>query len=247
MANEQTSVPLYAAAEVLTAANMNISAGTGVPVFATTVTRDAAFGGAGEKVLAEGQLCYLSSTNVVQYYDGAAWATLGPSTAGGLVCVKAETTVTAASSFTADNIFTSSYSNYFMLMRFTTTSTAGPALQLRVGGVSASSNYNWQQISANGSTISAARYNSNSSIDVINGTNGNFPAQYSITLMSPAVATETNFYMNPAFSSGNFTAVRADTNWGVHTTATAYDGFEIALASGTITATYAVYGYSKTV
>ena len=79
MANEQTSVPLYAAAEVLTATNMNISAGTGVPVFATTVTRDAAFGGAGEKVLAEGQLCYLSSTNVVQYYDGAAWATLGPS------------------------------------------------------------------------------------------------------------------------------------------------------------------------
>ena len=81
MPNEQTSVPLYAASEVLTAANMNISAGTGVPVFATTVTRDAAFGGANEKVLAEGQLCYLSSTNVVQYYDGAAWATVGPTTA----------------------------------------------------------------------------------------------------------------------------------------------------------------------
>jgi len=79
MPNEQTSVPLFASGEVLTAANMNISAGTGVPVFATTVTRDAAFGGASEKVLAEGQLCYLSSTNVVQYYDGAAWATVGPS------------------------------------------------------------------------------------------------------------------------------------------------------------------------
>ena len=78
MPNEQTSVPLYAASEILTAANMNISAGTGVPVFATTVTRDAAFGGANEKVLAEGQLCYLSATNVVQYYDGAAWATVGP-------------------------------------------------------------------------------------------------------------------------------------------------------------------------
>jgi len=81
MANEQISVPLYAASEVLTAANMNISAGTGVPVFATTVTRDAAFGGANEKVLAEGQLCYLSATNVVQYYDGAAWATVGPAAA----------------------------------------------------------------------------------------------------------------------------------------------------------------------
>ena len=77
MANEQTSVPLYAASEILTAANMNISAGTGVPVFATTVTRDAAFGGAGEKVLAEGQLCYLSSTNVVQQYNGASWTSVG--------------------------------------------------------------------------------------------------------------------------------------------------------------------------
>lgn len=82
MANEQTSVPLYAASEILTAANMNISAGTGVPVFATTVTRDAAFGGANEKVLAEGQLCYLSASNIVQYYDGAAWATVGPAASG---------------------------------------------------------------------------------------------------------------------------------------------------------------------
>jgi hypothetical protein len=78
MPNEQTSVPLFTSGEVLTAANMNLSAGTGVPVFTNTTTRDAAFGGAGEKVLAEGQLCYLSSTNVVQYYDGAAWATVGP-------------------------------------------------------------------------------------------------------------------------------------------------------------------------
>ena len=78
MPNEQTTVPLFVAAEVLTAADMNLSAGTGVPVFSNSTTRDAGFGGAGEKVLAEGQLCYLSSTNVVQYYDGAAWATVGP-------------------------------------------------------------------------------------------------------------------------------------------------------------------------
>ena len=78
MANEQTTVPLFVAAEVLTAADMNLSAGTGVPVFSNSTTRDAGFGGAGEKVLAEGQLCYLSDSNIVQYYDGAAWATVGP-------------------------------------------------------------------------------------------------------------------------------------------------------------------------
>ena len=77
-ANAQTTVPTFTTGQVLTATQMNDSARTGVPVFATTVERDAAFGGSGEKTLAEGQLCYLESTNVVQYYDGAAWATVGP-------------------------------------------------------------------------------------------------------------------------------------------------------------------------
>ena len=76
-ANAQTSVPLFVANSVLTAAQQNISAATGVPVFATTVTRDAAFGGS-NKVLAEGQLAYIEASNIVQYYDGAAWATVGP-------------------------------------------------------------------------------------------------------------------------------------------------------------------------
>ena len=80
MANEQTTVPLFVAAEILTAVDMNLSAGTGVPVFTNSTTRDAGFGGAGEKVLAEGQLCYLSDSNIVQYYSGASWATVGPST-----------------------------------------------------------------------------------------------------------------------------------------------------------------------
>ncbi len=80
MANTQIKVPLFAAAEVLTAANMNISAGTGIPVFATTVTRDAAFGGAGEKVLAEGQFAYIEASDELQYYDGSAWVVSGTST-----------------------------------------------------------------------------------------------------------------------------------------------------------------------
>jgi hypothetical protein len=80
MPNEQITVPLFTAGEVLTAADMNLSAGTGVPVFTNSTTRDAGFGGAGEKVLAEGQLCYLSDSNIVQYYSGSVWATVGPST-----------------------------------------------------------------------------------------------------------------------------------------------------------------------
>ena len=77
-ANAQTSVPTFTASQVLTAQQMNDSARTGVPVAATTVTRDALFGGSGEKVLAEGQLCYVEGTaGGLQMYDGSAWINLG--------------------------------------------------------------------------------------------------------------------------------------------------------------------------
>lgn len=76
-ANAQTAVPTFTTGQVLTADQMNQSARTGVPVFADTTARDAAFGGSGEKTLAEGQLCYLESTDKVQFYNGTSWANLG--------------------------------------------------------------------------------------------------------------------------------------------------------------------------
>ena len=114
-ANAQTTVPTFVASQVLTADQQNQSARTGVPVFATTVERDAAFGGAGEKTLAEGQLCYLESTNVVQYYDGAAWATVGPATA---ITASTATVATAQTTTSAT---------------FTDLATAGPAVTLTTG------------------------------------------------------------------------------------------------------------------
>ena len=75
-ANASTAVPLYASGQVLDAARLNLT-NAGVPVFSGTATRDAAFGGSGQKVLAEGQLCYLEDTNAVQYYDSAAWQAVG--------------------------------------------------------------------------------------------------------------------------------------------------------------------------
>jgi hypothetical protein len=76
-ANAQTSVPVFTSGQVLTA-QQQTEINTGTPVFSGVATRDAAFGGSGEKVLAEGQLCYLEDSNIVQYYTGTAWATVGP-------------------------------------------------------------------------------------------------------------------------------------------------------------------------
>ena len=111
--NATTFVPAYVAGEVLTAADLTVT-NSGVPVFADTTARDAAFGGTGEKVLAEGQLCYLEDSNVVQYYDGAAWATVGPSA------------LTTATATVATSQSTSS-------VTYTDLATAGPAVTLTTG------------------------------------------------------------------------------------------------------------------
>ena len=73
-ANAQTSVWTFTSGQILTAAQMNDTARTGVPVFATTTTRDAGFGGTGEKTLAEGQVCYVEAApKKLMIYNGTSW------------------------------------------------------------------------------------------------------------------------------------------------------------------------------
>lgn len=63
----------WVAAEVVTAADVNQYLMRGVKVFASAAVRDAAYGGAGEPSLLEGEVCFLMDANTVLYYDGAAW------------------------------------------------------------------------------------------------------------------------------------------------------------------------------
>jgi len=98
-ANAVTTVPVYVAGEVLTAADLNIT-NSGIPVFATTVTRDAAFGGTGEKTLAEGQFAYIEATNTTQYYDGAAWLALGGKIAQVISTTKTDTYTMSSQTYT---------------------------------------------------------------------------------------------------------------------------------------------------
>lgn len=165
-ANAQTTVPTFVTSQVLTSDQMNQSARTGVPVFAGTTERDAAFGGTGEKTLAEGQLCYLESTNVVQYYDGAAWATVGPTTAASFVYITQGTFSAVASVSMPASTFTSTYKNYKVLLKVDTTS-AHQTLNVRVnvaGTPQTGSTYlgGWVQINNSG-TLSQTGSNSNTS------------------------------------------------------------------------------------
>ena len=100
-ANAQTSVPAFTAGQVLTAAQMT-QVNTGIPVFASSTERDAAFGGTGEKTLAEGQMAYLEDTNATQYYDGSSWAAVAGGKILQVVTGTLDTTASTSSSTFVD-------------------------------------------------------------------------------------------------------------------------------------------------
>jgi hypothetical protein len=238
-ANAVTSVPVYADGEILEASRLNVT-NSGIPVFATTTTRDAAFGGSGEKILAEGQFAYIEASNTTQYYDGASWLTVGATP--GLSCIKAETSFSAASSVTVDSIFTSTYTNYLLMFNYTTSTTNGVFLKLRTGGTSASTNYTSQQIQGFTTTASTNARTSQTSLEFAYYGNSTREACV-VSIMGPQLAQATQFIVG----GGGLGGALVQNIYGLHTTATAYDGLEILVASGTMTGTYAIYGYSKAV
>ena len=238
-ANAQTSVPLYVAAEVLTAANMNISAGTGVPVFATTVTRDAAFGGAGEKVLAEGQLAYIEASNVVQYYDGAAWATLGPAAAGALTLISATTIGTTVSSVTVTGAFSATYDAYKIVV---TGGVASGSIQMQMLlGASITTYYNSLIYAPYATGTPAGIGNNNQASWDYVGYGTTDSLAFNADILDPFAAKYTKL-VNATYEAVNEAGVVN----GVHKTATSYTSFILRPSSGTFTGgTICVYGYAK--
>jgi hypothetical protein len=252
-ANAQTTVPTFTAAQVLTADQMNQSARTGVPVFANSTARDAAFGGSGEKTLAEGQLCYLESTNVVQYYDGAAWATVGPQTlTSGLNYITGATFTTATSVSLPDNTFSSTYQNYRVIYSITAATGTGT-----ITG----------RYRASGSDNTTARYFQMSNGLDINGTASNqaqsgatsfalgsqgsaaIPAWHLIVdFIQPNVSNKWKAVVGSLqFFDGTSLYIGRPFNGVLDTTGSAFqvDSFSvISSAASSITGNYRVYGYS---
>lgn len=238
--NAQTSVPAFTNGQVLTA-QQQTEINTGVPVFATTTTRDAAFGGTGEKVLAQGQLCYLESTNVVQYYNGTSWATLAPASASALTLISATTIGSAVSSVTVSSAFSSTYDNYLILLNGGSASVAADYIYLTLGATAAGYNQGGSSSVYSASNLGPERranttswYGGYMNTAGING---------QITLMGPN-QTE-NTFINAVFASGR----TADAGYqipGFLNDTTAYTAFTLTTGSGTITGgTIRVYGYAN--
>ena len=243
-ANASTAVPVYVSGQVLDAARLNLT-NAGIPVFADSTARDAAFGGTGEKTLAEGQFCFLEDSNSTLFYDGAAWQSVG--TTPGLVCVKAETAFSAVTEVTADNVFTSAYTNYRIIVRYQTSTTNDLLMKFRASAVDTSTNYNWQRLIADNTTISGIRSASQTSATVGSDTIGAFFSMSTIELSGVQLAEPTIFQSFNSRTAAAYTTPYLFQYFGNQSASTAFDGVKLLCSTGTITGSYTIYGYAKTV
>jgi hypothetical protein len=235
-ANAQIAVPAFTAGQILTAAQQT-QINTGIPVFATTVTRDAAFGGTGEKALAEGQFAYIEATNTTQYYDGAAWQPVG---ASGMTLISATTVGSAVASVTVSSAFSATYDAYKIVLANTTTS-ASTNINMTLGATTTGYNYVSSAASFSTGSFSSQVGAQNAAFWSICGNTGAATMSTALDLYSPFLASRTFFdgtYVNPGSSAGALAGFLDNT--------TSYTAFTIAPASGTMTGgTIRVYGYAN--
>jgi hypothetical protein len=235
-ANAQTAVPAFTAGQVLTAAQQT-QINTGIPVFATTVTRDAAFGGAGEKVLAQGQYAYIEATSTLQVYTGSAWIT---AISSGLNLISSTTIGTAVASVTVSNCFSSQYDNYKIMVSGGTSSTAS-TWRFTLGATATGYYYGWTgytwagaSVGQGGANVAYIQYLASGNANVNFGT---------FDVLAPFLNKVTSV---SGFQNQPDTGQSAGVVGGMLYDTTSYTGFTLTPGSGTITGgTIRVYGYAN--
>lgn len=240
--NAQTTVPKFTAGQVLTAAQQT-GINTGIPVFATTTTRDAAFGGS-NKVLAEGQFAYIEASNTTQYYDGAAWQTVG----GGLTYLTGTTFATATSFSLPNGTFSSTYTNYRILVNITAVSADSTfTVRMRASGTDDSSS-NYQFALQGFDTAGTARNASGiTQTSISAGEQDSATVRYYFTadVMNPQATAPTLLNIQYSFVDQANTYTAGRMGLGLFTATTSFDALSfISSTASSITGNYRVYAYA---
>jgi hypothetical protein len=156
-------------------------------------------------------------------------------------------TFTGASSVSLNGCFTSTYDSYQIILscRNGSANDTGLTMQFRNAGATIGGTaYFKNQIQSYGTTVAATASNSTS--------NWNFGVcsqtwfnQTTATISNPASAKSKSMQFQCSHPQAAFTALDTYTGYGFNSTATAYDGLTITVASGTINGTIRVYGYNN--
>jgi hypothetical protein len=127
----------FATGDVLTSGDTNGYLMQGVLVFASAAARTSAITSP-----QEGQMSYLKDTNSTEYYSGSAWTPVAGASSSGLTFISS-TTFTNSTGANIDNIFSSSYENYLVILDDLNSVGGGGylAMQFRYGTTTLTTNY----------------------------------------------------------------------------------------------------------
>ena len=230
----------FTTGDVLTAADANgYLASQVVMVFASAAARTSAIASP-----QEGMISFLKDTNSTEYYSGSAWVAIGGGTSG--MTLIARTPFSGVASQAFDNVFTSSYFNYLVVIEdiYAATSSDDLHLQFRYAGpTTQTASYYGSSFSVpfSGATATTASNNaSQMTISVITGSSG-----------TPASG---HFFVNNVGNSSlipNFRGQYTDSDanqisfGGNINVARTYTGFLLKSSSTNITGNVSIYGLAK--
>ncbi len=167
------------------------------------------------------------------------------SVAGSGVSVSAsgKVTFTAATTVSVNGVFSSTYDNYLIVIRHHASAGANMNIRLRLSGTDASgSNYTYQRILADGSSVSGSR-TSSATASFIGSLNDTARSGQHVYLYGPALAQPTagrnldvDGYLSATIDDYSFT----------HSLSTAYDGCTFfPSGAANMTGALCVYGLSQ--
>ena len=158
------------------------------------------------------------------------------------------TTFSGVSSQSVNDVFSSTYDNYLLLINYTSISGADSnfTFRLRVSGSDAATNYsNWIMGINSGGTANNIVSNSQTA-NVINQSDSTETLERttSITLFNPNKANATYGHLQSTGlnQTGSYIGLAGSI---AHLTTTAYTGFTLLRDSGTFTGQVQVYGFNK--
>jgi hypothetical protein len=191
----------------------------------------------------DGMAAYLQDSDILTIYNGSAWTPVGQDPTIQFIN---STTFSTATTVSLDDVFTSTYNNYKILVNITASSVNGAQLNLRTRTAASppadetGSNYRngEYKVGAANSQAAASTNNSlltNGTLGLISSTSG-FGVE--INMFNPFTAERTKYVALGAGGNLQLTGVAMIVT-------TSYGGLTIFPSSGNITGTMTVYGIKE--
>jgi len=173
---------------------------------------------------------------------GLKWATPATSTSG--LTLITRQTFSAAGTINVNDVFSSTYDNYRIVVRNSAGTTSGMSMRLRVSGAdnSTSNYYSTVFESVSGTSTIFPRFKTNATSFLDGDIDFKSDGTYIFDITAPNLTQETSFM---GLWSCTATGWRSGNINGLFNATTSFTGFSIYGASGTSTGVVTVYGYQK--